>query len=150
MLSQLVNGVNYIVNFKYGDSCTAQIIVYSTFAGQLSISSYISSLCPKLTSSQKPIDTTTPNVIQPNIGGYTLLLESLGTEFEYALSKALHQTPFSRNDLVMTEVQVVNGKNYRFTFKNKDGSLTTFVQYVPLDYKIDFTYTSQQFTQSQI
>ena len=51
---------------------------------------------------------------------------------------------------MMTEVQVVNGKNYRFTFKNKDGSLTTFVQYVPLDFKVDITYTSQQFSQSEI
>ena len=90
-------------------------------------------------------------MIQPfTVGGYTLLLESSGAEFEYALSKALQQTPFSRNDLVMTEVQVVNGKNYRFTFKNKEGSLTTFTQYVPLDFKADFTYSSQQFSQSEI
>jgi len=91
VLTQLVNGINYILNFKQGDSCTAQVIVYSTFSGQLSISSYISSLCPGAASPQKPVNTpTTPVVIQPfTVGGYTLLLESSGAEFEYALSKAL-------------------------------------------------------------
>lgn len=149
MLTQLVNGINYIVNFKLGDTCTAQVIVYSTFAGQLSISSYISSLCPGVIPAPKP-DIPSTVIQPPTLGGYTLLLNSSGAEFEYALSKALQQTTFSRNDLVMTEVQTVNGKNYRFTFKNKDGSLATFIQYVPIDFKVDSYTPSSQYTQTDI
>lgn len=145
MLTQLVNGINYIVNFKFGD-CTAQAIVYSTFTGQLSMSSYISSLCPGVTP-QTPSNPS--SVPQTTLGGYSLLLNSSGAEFEFALSKAL-QNNLSRNDLVMTEVQVVNGKNYRFTFKNKDGSLTTFVQFVPPDFKVGSYNPSFNYTQNEI
>lgn len=152
MLTQLVNGINYIVNLKLGDSCTAQVIVYSTFAGQLSISSYISSLCPGAIPPQKPVEAPAPAAVPQTtiVGGFTLLLDSSGAEFEYALSRALQQTPFSRNDLVMTEVQVVNGKNYRFTFRSKEGSLSTYVQYVPLDFKVEAYTPSSHYTQNEI
>jgi hypothetical protein len=55
-----------------------------------------------------------------------------GADFESALASALSQNNYRRSDLVLTESQVVAGTNYRFTFRNQDGSLSQVVIFVPL------------------
>ena len=51
-----------------------------------------------------------------------------GHDFRNALAKALATT----GDLVLTETQVFEGCNYRFSFRNPDGSLYQTAIYIPI------------------
>lgn len=62
-----------------------------------------------------------------------MLINPSGSDFSNALSKALAKNPqYTKGDLVLTETQVVNGFNYRFSFRNADGSFYQTVIYVPI------------------
>lgn len=62
-----------------------------------------------------------------------MLTNPSGSDFSNALGKALAKNPqYTKGDLVLTETQVVNGFNYRFSFRNADGSFYQTVIYVPI------------------
>ena len=75
-----------------------------------------------------------PTITKPNTnaGGYQVQASPSGDRFEDALGQALSQNNYRRSDLVLTETQVVAGTNYRFTFRNNNGSLSQTVVFVPL------------------
>lgn len=66
-------------------------------------------------------------------GGYRVQSNPSGSDFSNALAQALTKNPqYTKGDLVLTETQVVNGFNYRLTFRNSDGSLYQTVIYIPI------------------
>ena len=62
-----------------------------------------------------------------------MLINPSGSDFSNVLAKALAKNPqYTKGDLVLTESQVVNVFNYRFSFRNVDGSFYQTVIYVPI------------------
>jgi hypothetical protein len=134
---QLVNGFNYRINLQNTAGCTAQVTVYATLRGTYSISAFSQPPCPNSDLTVTPavvvLPPPLPTPIIPKYGGYNVQSNPSGAIFESALAQALAQNgQFYRSDLVLTESQVVAGFNYRFTFRNADGSLKQVVIYVPI------------------
>lgn len=132
---QLVNGFNYQINLQNSAGCTAQVSVYAPFTGTPTINSVSQDPCAATSTTPTiTISNTGPVVLTPTLitGGYNVLALPSGVDYESALAQALQQNNYDRSDLVLTEVQTFNGFNYRFTFRNSDGTLTQVVIYVPI------------------